>query len=489
MLSAIVQKVTGQTVLDYLRPRLFDPLGIVNPTWEASRQGVSMGGFGLSIRTEDIARFGQLYLQKGQWQGKQLLPAAWVETATARHASNGSSPSSDWEQGYGYQFWRSRHGFYRGDGAHGQYCLVLPQYDAVIAITSGTRDMASVMNLVWDQLVPALKPAALPADRPAHERLTARLATLTLRTPGATTAVAPASTYVGRRYAFAANPQSIESIVLDSADASTTSFTIRIAGVDERVVASPGVWRKGTITVRGTPDPIAASGTWTADGAYTLAIVRYRTPFATTYRLRFSDDGAGRGQRTERRPCRHADGAYRRPGIAGDLGPAGVTALRAYPAIARESDRAASGCGDTGCRRRPPAWPGSSRRGCSSRSRRRRSPARITKVSPSSLTQIDAAAARERRARERESAAADARLVDLGAGLRVGDLQHAVVVHRVDAPAIDERRGRVAREARLHPRDERAGLSRRRCSVMSPDAPGRMASSGRFASPCDPDPT
>ncbi len=77
--------------------------------------------------------------------------------------------------------------------------------------------------------------------------------------------------------------------MLDSADASTSSFTIRIAGVDERVVASPGVWRKGTITVRGTPDPIAASGAWTADGAYTLAIVRYRTPFATTYRLRFSD--------------------------------------------------------------------------------------------------------------------------------------------------------------------------------------------------------
>jgi CubicO group peptidase (beta-lactamase class C family) len=107
-----------------------------------------MGGFGLSVRTEDIARFGQLYLQKGMWQGKQLVPAAWVETATSRLMSNGSSPSSDWEQGYGYQFWRSRYGFYRGDGAHGQFCLILPQYDTVIAITSGTRDMASVMNLV-----------------------------------------------------------------------------------------------------------------------------------------------------------------------------------------------------------------------------------------------------------------------------------------------------------------------------------------------------
>ena len=172
MLSAIVQKVTGQTVVDYLKPRLFEPLGIENPTWDASKQGVSLGGFGLNVRTEDIARFGQLYLQKGQWQGKQLVPAAWVETATSRQMSNGSSPTSDWEQGYGYQFWRSRHGFYRGDGAHGQFCLILPQYDAVIAITSGTRDMASVMNLVWDRLVPALKPDALPADAAAKRKLT-----------------------------------------------------------------------------------------------------------------------------------------------------------------------------------------------------------------------------------------------------------------------------------------------------------------------------
>src|SRR6187200_1377749 len=89
MLSAIVQKVTGQSVLDYLRPRLFDPLGIENPTWEASKQSVSMGGFGLNIRTEDIARFGQLYLQRGKWQGKQLVPESWVDSATSRWMSNG----------------------------------------------------------------------------------------------------------------------------------------------------------------------------------------------------------------------------------------------------------------------------------------------------------------------------------------------------------------------------------------------------------------
>ena len=82
MLSAIVQKATGMTLLDYLKPRLFEPLGIEHPTWETSPQGISTGGFGLSIRTEDIARFGQLYLQKGNWNGKQLVPVAWVDAAS-----------------------------------------------------------------------------------------------------------------------------------------------------------------------------------------------------------------------------------------------------------------------------------------------------------------------------------------------------------------------------------------------------------------------
>ena len=104
MLSAIVQKTTGMTVLDYLTPRLFEPLGIEHPTWLASPQGISAGGYGLSIRTEDIAKFGQLYLQKGMWNGKQLVPASWVEAATSRQTSNGSNPQSDWDQGYGYQF-------------------------------------------------------------------------------------------------------------------------------------------------------------------------------------------------------------------------------------------------------------------------------------------------------------------------------------------------------------------------------------------------
>jgi CubicO group peptidase (beta-lactamase class C family) len=291
MLSAIVQKVTGQTVVDYLRPRLFEPLGIANPTWEASKQGVSMGGFGLSVGTEDIARFGQLYLQKGQWLGKQLVPAEWVEAATSRQMSNGSSPSSDWEQGYGYQFWRCRHGFYRGDGAHGQFCIVMPQYDTVVAITSGTRDMASVMNVVWDRLVPALGANPLPADAASSDKLKTRLATLTLRPETTTSPSSLAKSIAGRRYTFATNRRSIEAVTFDAIDASgTATVTMRMNGTDQRLRAKSYGWQTGTIEHQGSSDPVAVSGGWAADDTYVLKIVRYRTPFAMTYRLRFAGD-------------------------------------------------------------------------------------------------------------------------------------------------------------------------------------------------------
>ena len=212
MLSAIVQKVTGMTVLDYLRPRLFEPLGIERPTWETSPQGITAGGFGLSIRTEDIARFGQLYLQRGKWQGKQLVPEAWIEAATARQTSNGSNPKSDWDQGYGYQFWRCRHGAYRGDGAFGQYCVVLPEQDAVIVITSGVKDMQSVLNLVWDKLLPAMKPSSLAPDDEAGKKLEHMLKGLSLRPQEGSGSPAKVA---GKKFVFPANQRKLEAITLE----------------------------------------------------------------------------------------------------------------------------------------------------------------------------------------------------------------------------------------------------------------------------------
>jgi CubicO group peptidase (beta-lactamase class C family) len=181
MLSAIVQKVTGQPVLEYLRPRLFEPLGIENPDWAASPQGVTLGGWGLMICTEDLAKFGQLYLQKGKWNDKQLLPASWIEQATAKQVSNGNDPTKDWNQGYGYQFWRCRHGAYRGDGKDGQFCIVIPAQDAVVAITADAKDMQAELNVVWDKLLPAFHAATLPANADEEARLKQALADLVVR--------------------------------------------------------------------------------------------------------------------------------------------------------------------------------------------------------------------------------------------------------------------------------------------------------------------
>lgn len=289
MLSAIVQKVTGETVLDYLQSRLFEPLGIEQPTWETSPQGITAGGFGLSIRTEDIARFGQLYLQQGRWQGKQLVPREWIEAATARQTSNGSHPNSDWDQGYGYQFWRCRHGAYRGDGAFGQYCIVLTEQDAVIAITSGVKNMQSVLNLVWDKLLPALSPSALPPDREATETLKEALQTLSIDPPvgtGSPTAI-PNNNYV-----FPDNEYKLETIAIEgSGNSGPVTLVTSIAGVEQRIVCADGTWLQGQGSWGPlTQQPMAASGAWTTDTTFSAKLCFYQTPFIVTVRLTFTDN-------------------------------------------------------------------------------------------------------------------------------------------------------------------------------------------------------
>ena len=287
MLSAIVQKATGMTVLDYLRPRLFQPLGIEHPTWETSPQGISAGGFGLSIRTEDIARFGQLYLQKGNWQGTQLIPAAWVEAATARQTSNDSSPKSDWDQGYGYQFWRCRHGAFRGDGAFGQYCIVLPDEDAVIAITSGVKDMQAVLNLVWDKLLPAMKSSPLAPDDEAAKKLAETLKGLSLRPQQGSGSPAKVS---GKKYVFPTNARKLEAITLESdGKDGLATLVMRLDGVEQRIACGRGTWHKDELAWGLLPQqPMAASGDWTDNDTFAARFCFYQTPFIVTVKLRFS---------------------------------------------------------------------------------------------------------------------------------------------------------------------------------------------------------
>jgi CubicO group peptidase (beta-lactamase class C family) len=287
MLSAIVQQATGQTVLDYLRPRLFDPLGIERPAWETSPQGVTTGGYGLSIRTEDIARFGQLYLQKGKWHGTQLVPAAWVERATGLQTSNGSDPTSDWQQGYGYQFWRCRHGAYRGDGAFGQYCVVLPKQDAVLVITSGVQDMQATLDLVWDKLLPAFKDASLPPDDAAHTQLKAVLAGLTIRPQEGRGTPA---TLPGKTYRFESNDLKLETARLER-DGDDAALVLRADGATERIVCGTRAWTRGRAALGVLRDqPVAATGAWPGDDTFRAKLCFYETPFIVTLELRFAGD-------------------------------------------------------------------------------------------------------------------------------------------------------------------------------------------------------
>jgi CubicO group peptidase (beta-lactamase class C family) len=153
-LSAIIQRVSGGSLTEYLRPRLFEPLGIAVYGWRTDVLGRELGYAGLHVPTEAIAKVGQLYLQNGEWDGRRLLAAEWVAEATRSHVTP-DRPDPDWNQGYGFQFWQSRHG-YRGDGAYGQFMLILPEADAVVAITSQSPNMQGMLNAAWDHLLPAL---------------------------------------------------------------------------------------------------------------------------------------------------------------------------------------------------------------------------------------------------------------------------------------------------------------------------------------------
>ncbi len=297
MQSAIVQKQTGLPVFDYLQPRLFAPLGIVGASWATNFQGISLGGYGLKVRTEDIAKFGQLYLQKGKWNGKQLVPEAWVETATAKQVSNGSNPKSDWDQGYGFQFWRSRNGAFRGDGAFGQYCLVLPEQDAVIAITSGVKDMQGVLNVVWDKLLPAMKPKALSADSASRKKLESKLAHLTVRRPEGAATSPMASKISGRRFVFSDNEEKLESLSLEPGSAGANLILVtRTAGKESRLALGSGDWKTGTINYATSvgavtsPEPVAASAAWANDETLVVKLCLYESPFHLTLRLRFDGD-------------------------------------------------------------------------------------------------------------------------------------------------------------------------------------------------------
>jgi len=307
MLSAIVQKVTGQRIFDYLTPRLFQPLGIQGIDWEVDGQGINVGGWGLRLKTEDMAKFGQLFLQKGVWGGKRILPAAWIEEASTMKvmqnpgALQAVKDSSDWLQGYGYQMWRSRHNSYRGDGAFGQYILVLPEFDAVIAITSETANMQTELNLVWKYLLPAFSDKKL-SNTKATKQLKARLAALSLPVPVNQVSATKESSIAGKTFDVISNDRRLKSFNLAFTNG-VCRLTLNTDSVNHPIDFGYGKWVRGETTKYGpylvagakanrtglTPFKTEGSYSWIDEKTIELKLRYIESPHTETIRLNFDE--------------------------------------------------------------------------------------------------------------------------------------------------------------------------------------------------------
>lgn len=284
MVSAVLQKVTGLQTGEYLRPRLFEPLGIRNWWWETCPQGIHTGGFGLNLSTGDIAKFGQFLLQRGVWEGRRLLDPAWIDEATAFQIQN--TGTRDWGAGYGYQFWRCTPvEAYRGDGAFGQLCVVLPRQEMVIAANAGVGDIQGELDVFWDALLPGVAEGPLPADPEAQAELDRRLASLQIAPPEGAASCEVARTVSGAAYQLSDNSLGLERLVLDFGEEAVLTLTRR--GRELVLPVGYGAWRTTDIGLPREEYPrTSCAGAW-RDGKYYLDLVYSSTPFTDHCTLEF----------------------------------------------------------------------------------------------------------------------------------------------------------------------------------------------------------
>lgn len=315
MLSAIVQKVTGQTLHDYMTPRLFEPLGLGPMAWDKCPNGINTGGNGISCTTADLIKFGALHLNGGVWNGRRLLSADWIAMATRpsftnvslgvfdgrryRPATKDDPPSAQHiREGYGYQWWTGPGGAYYAAGLFGQYAYVLPQQQAVIALTAAVGSSHHRLpELIWRHLVPAMTDT-VPADAAGAERAVAtRLAGLQLL-PTAPYRDSPrAATISGRVFRMAPNEDQVSAVSLTFADG-RCSVAIEDHRGRHTVVAGLGTPIESDTTVTGNrlhheyqPDRmrVVASGTWDDPDSFRMTWTFVETAFRDTVVCRFGD--------------------------------------------------------------------------------------------------------------------------------------------------------------------------------------------------------
>ena len=256
MLAAIVERKSGERMMDYLKRKMFDRIGITKAWTTTSPQGIPCGGWGMNMTTRELARFGQLYLDRGMWGDTYVLSPFWVDLATARHTWSGwqnvgvkgQGEGSDWEQGYGFQFWRCRHGAYRADGAGGQYTVVMPEQDMVISAHAGLDDFQKELNLIWDNLLPAAKDAPLPEDPAAQVALKKRIANLAITPLNGSRSAAANPENIDRTFELKDNHRGFKSVRFESQPIGCLCTLVTRAG-EQQFPAAFGSWTKGAIKI------------------------------------------------------------------------------------------------------------------------------------------------------------------------------------------------------------------------------------------------
>lgn len=291
LLAEVVRRVTGQSALDYLYPRFMVPLGIERPRWDTCPLGNISGGWGLRLKTEDIARVGQMLLQRGIWNGERILSEAWIAEATSKQvetvvhtAQEAVTGVDEWRQGYGYQLWMCRHNAYRGDGAMGQYCIVMPDREAVIAIHSGVQDMQGVMDGVWEHLLPAMHDGELPEAAGDWRRLASKLSSLAI---GEQRTSVVRTLNETRTYRIEPNEDQVETLALSFYLSGACTMSWKDDTGEHSLRFGIGHWEYGN---RLAGEPTAIKGEWIDERTLNLDVCRIQTPYHERLICRFDGD-------------------------------------------------------------------------------------------------------------------------------------------------------------------------------------------------------
>ena len=298
MLSSVVGRRSGQRMSDYLRSRLFDPIDIGPVVWNRSPQGDDVGGSELYLSTRDMAKFGQLWLQRGEWKGRRLLSSDYVRLASSKQTNNGLASfegqdvREDWNAGYGFQFWMCRHNAFRGAGAYGQFVIVMRDQDAVMAINSNTS-MQNTLESVWTHLLAEMKDRPLAEDPDGVAVLRNRTASLARPTvEGSRTGAADGfGPYLDRASGLKA-----------TFAAADDGWTLSMSNAEWQVSVPVGYrrWSRGLARFA-APTPcggrlvgaqqVAASGAWQGPTEFRARLVFVQTPHDAEVAIRVGERG------------------------------------------------------------------------------------------------------------------------------------------------------------------------------------------------------